>query len=207
MWAHVSVAGTAYQRESVQKSPTVLCACFTALSAKCVSSFKVAFIQGRELPNKRTCICIRCMLSAGEGAVKKKKDVRGGQRERAQILHCGVGGRKGLSELGSGWKLTEKDFRLVPCGDKSLGISPWMQPENGREEQHAELRGLFLLTMKRKFVFPKSHPTFLLHATNIPKCWWNLIRLALHESTLVARLLIPFCLICFFPNQFHCVFY
>lgn len=146
-----------------------------------------------------------CCLQEREQS--KKKDVRGGQRERAQILHCGVGGRKGLSELGSGWKLTEKDFRLVPCGDKSLGISPWMQPENGREEQHAELRGLFLLTMKRKFVFPKSHPTFLLHATNIPKCWWNLIRLVLHESTLVARVLIPFCLICFCPNQFHCVFY
>lgn len=38
-----------------------------------VSSFKVAFIQGRGLRNKRVCICIRCMLPAGEGAVKKKK--------------------------------------------------------------------------------------------------------------------------------------
>lgn len=58
--------------------------------------------RGGNSPNKRARICIRCMLSAGEGAVKKKKDVRGGQRERGQILHCGVGGRKGFSELGSG---------------------------------------------------------------------------------------------------------
>lgn len=193
-------------RESVQKPLTVLCACFAAPSAKCVSLFKVAFIQGRELSNKRTCIYIRCMLSAWEGAVKKKMSEV--DKERGQILHCGVGGRKGLSELGSGWKLTEKDFRLVSCGDKSLGISPWMEPGSGREEQHAELRGLFLLTMKRKLVFPKSHPTFLLHATeNISKRCRNLIRLVLHGSTFVARVLTPFCLICFCPNQFYCMFH
>lgn len=147
-----------------------------------------------------------CCLQEREQS--KKKDVRGGQRERGQILHCGVGGRKGLSELGSGWKLTEKDFRLVPRGDKSLGISPWKEPENGREEQHSELRGLFLLTMKRKFVFPKSHPTFLLHATKKhtemrPK--FN--QLVLHESTFVARVLTPFYLLCFSPNQFYCMFH
>lgn len=45
---------------------------FPCLLCKCVSSFKVAFIQGRGLTNKRVCICIRCMLSAGEGAVKKR---------------------------------------------------------------------------------------------------------------------------------------
>lgn len=107
-----------------------------------------------------------CCLQERE---QSKKDVRGGQRERGQILHCGVGGRKGSSELGSGWKLTEKDFRLVPCGDKSLKIPPCIQPENGREEQHAELRGLFLLGMKRKFVFLKHCRKFLVYETKIKK--------------------------------------
>lgn len=106
-----------------------------------MASFKVAFIQGRGLANKRAPICIRCMLSAERE--QSKKDIRGGQRERGQILHCGVGGRKGSSELGSGWKLTEKEFGLVPCGDKSLKIPSCIQPANGREEQHAEHRGLF----------------------------------------------------------------
>lgn len=71
--------------------------------------------------------------------------------------------------------MTEKDFRLVPCGDKSLGISPRMEPENGREEQHAELRGLFLLTMKRKFVFLKTPPSISAagDGKNIPKGCWN----------------------------------
>lgn len=40
-----------------------------------------------------------CCLQERE---QSKKDVRGGQREPGQILHCGVGGRKALSELGSG---------------------------------------------------------------------------------------------------------
>lgn len=82
-----------------------------------------------------------CCLQRGSS---QKKDIRGGQRERGQILHCGVGGRKGSSELGSGWKLTEKEFGLVPCRDKSLKIPSCIQPANGREEQHAEHRGLFL---------------------------------------------------------------
>lgn len=43
-----------------------------ALSQVCVSSFKVAFIQGRGPMNKGARICIRCMLSEGEGAVKKR---------------------------------------------------------------------------------------------------------------------------------------
>lgn len=91
-----------------------------------------------------------CCLQERE---QSKKDVRGGQRERGQILHCGVGGRKGLSELGSGWKLTEKDFRLVPCGDKSPKIPLCIQPENGKEEQHAELRGLFYWAWKESLFF------------------------------------------------------
>lgn len=126
-----------------------------------VASFKTAFIQGRGSTNERLCICIRCMVSAERE--QSKKDIRGGQRERGQILHCGVGGRKGSSELGSGWKLTEKEFGLVPCGDKSLKIPPSTQPENGREEQHAEHRGLFLQCMKRKFVFPKHCLQFLMY--------------------------------------------
>lgn len=133
-----------------------------------VSSFKVAFIQGRGLRNKRARICIRCMPSAERE--QSKKDIRGGQRERGQILHCGVGGRKGSSELGSGWKLTEKEFGLVPCGDKSLKIPPCIQPENGREEQHAERRGLFLQGMKRKFVFLKHCLQFLMCKSKKKSC-------------------------------------
>lgn len=37
-----------------------------------VASFKVAFIQGRGLANKRVCICIRCMPSAGREQSKKR---------------------------------------------------------------------------------------------------------------------------------------
>lgn len=81
-----------------------------------------------------------CCLKERE---QSKKDVRGGQREGGQILHCGVGGRKGSSELGSGWKLTEKDFRLVPCGDKSPQIPACIQPENGRDETTCTAQGPF----------------------------------------------------------------
>lgn len=133
----------------------VICACFHAPSplemCASVASFKAAFIQGRGPTNKRVCICIRCMVSAERE--QSKKDIRGGQRERGQILHCGVGGRKGSSELGSGWKLTEKEFGLVPCGDKSLKIPPSIQPENGREEQHAERGGLFYSAWKGSLFF------------------------------------------------------
>lgn len=105
------------------------------------------------MPRFRKCVCPHLRLHSSRGGVRwikervfayaacclkereqSKKDVRGGQRERGQILHCGVGGRKGSSELGSGWKLTEKDFRLVPCGDKSPKIPACIQPENGRDE-------------------------------------------------------------------------
>ena len=58
--------------------------------------------------------------------------------------------------------MTEKEFGLVPRGDKSLEIPPCIQPENGREEQHAERRGRFLFFffslpgMKRKFASLKN---------------------------------------------------
>lgn len=100
--------------------------------------------------------------------------------------------------------MTEKDFRLVPCGDKSLGISPQREPENEREEQHAELRGLFLLTMKRKlFFFLRRHPTFLLHVTkNILRGGRNVISLVLQESTFIVDILaLFFCC----PNQLYCM--
>lgn len=113
-----------------------------------VSSFKVAFIQGRGLGNKRACICIRCMLSAGEGAVKKRCQ-RWTKRTRTNPSLWARCEKKGSSELGSGWKLTEKEFGLVPRGDKSLEIPPCIQPENGREEQHAERRGRFLFFLTR----------------------------------------------------------
>lgn len=94
-----------------------------------------------------------CCLQERE---QSKKDVRGGQREPGQILHCGVGGRKALSELGSGWKLTEKEFGLVPRGDKSLKIPPCIQPENGRVEQHAEHRGLFFTCHEKEVCFSET---------------------------------------------------
>lgn len=106
------------------------------------------------------CVCPHLRLHSSRGGVRwikarvfayaacclkereqSKKDVRGGQRERGQILHCGVGGRKGSSELGSGWKLTEKDFRLVPCGDKSPKHAYSLKM--GETKQHAQHRGLF----------------------------------------------------------------
>lgn len=93
-----------------------------------------------------------CCLKERE---QSKKDVRGGQRERGQILHCGVGGRKGSSELGSGWKLTEKDFRLVPCGDKSPKIPPCIQPENGRDETTCRAQGAFFSLFCLFFFFTR----------------------------------------------------
>lgn len=160
--AHVSAEGLRVRQYA--KPLTVICACFhDAPSANVYPHLRLhSFRGGVWWIKERVFAYAACCLQERE---QSKKDVRGGQRERGQILHCGVGGRKGLSELGSGWKLTEKDFWLVPCGDKSLKIPPCIQPENGREEQHAELGGLFLLAMKRKFVFLKHCWEFLLYGT------------------------------------------
>lgn len=64
---------------------------------KCVSSFKVAFIQGRGLTNKRVCICILCMLSAGEGAVKKKMSEVNKENEDKSFIVGLVGERACLN--------------------------------------------------------------------------------------------------------------
>lgn len=92
--------------------------------------------------------------------------------------------------------MTEKEFGLVPCGDKSLKIPPCIQPENGREEQHAEHRGLFLQGMKRKFVFLKQYLLFLVYKTKnhtqqqIRCCQntsiWN------YQRAMVCRIIIAF---------------
>lgn len=115
MWAHVSVGATAYQREHA-----VLCACFAAPSAKCVSSFKVAFIQGRELPNERTCICICCMLSAGEGAVKKKMSEVDKENEDKSFI-VGLVGEKDRLNWGVGENWQRKISGWFPVGIKALG--------------------------------------------------------------------------------------
>lgn len=62
-----------------------------------VSSFKVAFIQGRGLRNKRVCICIRCMLPAGEGAVKKKMSEVDKENEDKSFIVGLVGERARLN--------------------------------------------------------------------------------------------------------------
>lgn len=107
--------------------------------------------------NKRAHICIRCMLSAERE--QSKKDIRGGQRERGQILHCGVGGRKALSELGSGWKLTEKEFGLVPCGDKSLKIPPMHTAWKWERRTTRRAQGPILTGHERKVCFYETLPT------------------------------------------------
>lgn len=72
-----------HQVEKKEEKESVMRARFhAALLQVCVSSFKVAFIQGRGPMNKGARICIRCMLSEGEGAVKKKRCQRWTKRTR-----------------------------------------------------------------------------------------------------------------------------
>lgn len=131
-------------RDDAKKKKTTKCyACAfpcRAFASVCPHLRLHSFRGGVRRIKERVFAYAACCLKERE---QSKKDVRGGQRERGQILHCGVGGRKGSSELGSGWKLTEKDFRLVPCGDKSPKIPPCIQPENGRDETTCRAQGAF----------------------------------------------------------------
>lgn len=65
-----------------------------------VASFKVAFIQGRGLTNKRVYICIRCMLSAEREQSKKISEVDKENEDKSFIV--GLVGERACLNWGVG---------------------------------------------------------------------------------------------------------